>query len=114
MANENGHMCNLDKLYQGCRTYRRFLQKPVDNEIIAHALDNARIASCSKNAQPLRYIACVSHSMVDEIRPLCKYGALLPPDVGMPKENEHPTAFVAVVKQKNASTFADFDAGLAV
>lgn len=40
----------------GCRTYRRFRQKQIPEEILDELLENARIASSAMNGQPLRYV----------------------------------------------------------
>ena len=63
----------LTELYNGCRTYRRFLQKPVPKEVLRAALDNARTASSAANAQPLRYIAVTDPTLVAAIQPLVKW-----------------------------------------
>ncbi len=36
---------DLNELMKGCRTYRRFLQEPVDETVIRECLENARTAS---------------------------------------------------------------------
>ena len=43
-------------LCTGCRTYRRFKQKQIPEEILDELLENARIASSAMNGQPLRYV----------------------------------------------------------
>lgn len=105
---------NLTELLTTCRTYRRFLQKPVPMEVLKAALDNARTASSAGNAQPLRYVAVTDPDTVAAIHPLVKWAASLPGDLGKPKEGEFPTAYVAVVKAAGAGPFADVDLGLAV
>ena len=97
---------NLQELLVGCRTYRRFLQEPVDEAVIREALENARIGSSGANAQPLYYYAVTSPEMVKAMQPLVKWAAYLPPELGTPKEDEQPTAFIVVVKKgKGDSVF---------
>lgn len=43
-------------LCTGCRTYRRFKQKQIPEEILDELLENARIANSAMNGQPLRYV----------------------------------------------------------
>lgn len=103
----------LHELYLGCRTYRRFTQEPVPGAVIREALENARIASSGKNAQPLRYIAVTSPEAVRDMQPLVKWAAALPPEIGTPKEGEQPTAFILVLKTADAGPFSDVDVGIA-
>ena len=105
---------DLHELYVGCRTYRRFTQARVAEEVIREALENARIASCGKNAQTLRYIAVTSPEGVRDLQPLVKWAAALPPEIGTPKEGEQPTAFILVVKTPESGPFSDVDVGIAV
>ena len=104
---------DLHELYVGCRTYRRFTQEPVGEEIVREALENARIGSSAKNAQPLRYIAVMSPEAVRDMQPLVKWAAALPPEIGTPKEGEQPTAFILIVKTSDAGAFSDVDVGIA-
>ena len=63
---------NLNELLTGCRTYRRFVQEPIDKSIICEALENARIGSSGANAQPLYYYAVISPDKVKAMQPLVK------------------------------------------
>ena len=103
----------LNELIKGCRTYRRFLQEPVDESIIREALENARIGNSAANAQPLYYYAVTSEKNVKAMQPLVKWAAALPPELGRPKEGEEPTAFIVMVKRGKANTFSDIDVGIA-
>ena len=105
---------DLHELYLGCRTYRRFTQEPVPEAVIREALENARIASCGKNAQTLRYIAVTSPEGVRDMQPLVKWAAALPPEIGTPREGEQPTAFILVIKTPESGPFSDVDVGIAV
>ncbi len=104
---------DLSELMSGCRTYRRFLQEPVEESVIREALENARTGSSAANGQPLYYYAVTGTETVKAMQPLVKWAAALPPELGTPKENEQPTAFVVVVKKANANPFADVDVGIA-
>ena len=105
---------DLHDMLIGCRTYRRFMQEPVDEAVIREALENARIGSSGANAQPLYYYAVTSPEMVKAMQPLVKWAAYLPPELGTPKEDERPTAFIVVVKKAKAIPFSDVDVGIAV
>ena len=104
----------LNELMQGCRTYRRFLQEPVEEAVIREMLENARIASSARNDQPLYYYAVTSPEKVRAMQPLVKWAASLPPELGTPKAGEQPTAFLVMVKQAGANAFSDVDVGIAM
>ena len=103
----------LKKLYEGCRTYRRFKQTEVPKEYILEALDMARIGSCGMNAQKLRYIAVLDKDTVAKMQPLVKWAGFLPKELGTPKDDECPTAFIAILRDKNAGGFINVDIGIA-
>ncbi|MBR5451750.1 MAG: nitroreductase family protein [Clostridia bacterium] len=104
---------DLKKLYEECRTFRRFKQDEISKADITEALDMARISSCGMNAQKLRYIAVLNKDTVAKMQPLVKWAGFLPKELGTPKENECPTAYIAVLKSKDAGAFIDVDLGIA-
>lgn len=105
----------LSELYVGCRTYRRFKQDPIPDEVINAILENVRIASCGMNAQNLRFICAKSPETVAKIQPYLKWAGALPREIGTPKEGEQPTAVIAVIKKKGHSPLViDIDVGIAV
>lgn len=105
---------NLTELFAGCRTYRRFQQKPVPRAVVERMLDNARQANSAANAQPVRYTAVLDPALATQMQPLVKWAAYLPPEEGTPKPNEQPTAFVALSLESDAGPFALVDLGIAV
>lgn len=105
---------NLTELYKGCRSYRRFKQDPLPEELLCQMLDNARISSSAHNAQAVRYVAVTSKEMVAAMQSLVVYASSQPRELVTPKENEQPTAFVVVTKMADADSFCDIDMGLAV
>ncbi len=103
----------LSQLYGTCRTYRRFLQTPVPLTVLREAVNQARLASSAANAQVLRYIVVTDPALVAAIQPHVKWAGYLPPAEGVPKADECPTAFVAVIKTAEAGGYADIDVGIA-
>ena len=103
---------NMHDIQLGCRTYRRFLQDPVPEEVLRYALENARIANSASNKQPLRYYAVNRSETLERMQPLVRFAAALDPSVGTPHKNEQPTAFI-VVCETGAPGAADVDAGIA-
>lgn len=105
---------DVGELYSGCRTYRRFQQRPVSEALLRKMVRNARKRSCAMNAQILRYIVVSRPDMVARMQPLLRWAAALPKDIGTPKVGEQPTAFIAVLKTGQSSAYSDIDAGIAL
>ena len=108
------NMDNLMELLKTRRTYRRFEQKAIDQEIIDEILLAARYASSAANRQPLSYIVIKDADKVAEVFRYTKWAGALPPEQGQPKENERPVLFIAVVENMNINKYCDTDAGLAI
>ena len=99
----------LNELMKGCRTYRRFLQEPVGEEIIRECLENARTSSSAANRQPLYYYAVTSDENVKNMQPLVKWAASLPPEIGTRKllsvpEEDQIRLVIALGKPSHNST----------
>lgn len=103
----------LSELYAGCRTYRRFEQRPLPDGLLHAMLENARIASTGGNAQTLRFIAVQNTELVAQMQPLVKWAAYLPKEIGTPAEGERPVAFIVIVKKSGSGAFSDVDVGIA-
>ena len=104
---------DLRELYKGCRTYRRFLQDPVPEEVLDEMMENVRIARSAANKQPLRYVVVTDPGVVAQMQDLVRWGGAVPKELGTPKEGEQPTAFVVLTKEPGNS-WADIDIGIAV
>ena len=107
-------MENLMDLLRTRRTYRRFEQKDISQDIIDEILAAARLASSAANRQPLSYIVIRDKESVAEVFSHTKWAGALPPELGQPKENERPVLFIAVVENKDINSDCDTDAGLAI
>lgn len=107
-------MENLMELLETRRTYRRFEQKEISQDIIDEILTAARLASSAANKQPLSYIVIKEADKVAEVFSHTKWAGALPPEQGQPKENERPVLFIAVVKNLDINRDCDTDAGLAI
>lgn len=107
-------MENLMKLLETRRTYRRFEQKEITQDIIDEILTAARLASSAANRQPLSYIVVKEADKVAEVFAHTKWAAALPPEQGQPGENERPVLFIAVVENTDINPACDTDAGLAI
>ena len=94
------------------RTYRRFAQKPVPQDVVDDIVEAVRLSSCGANRQALRLVVVQSPEMVAKVQPLVKWAAYLPPEQGMPKADETPTLYVAVLQDSSASGDLSTDTGI--
>ena len=104
---------DTSELFRLCRSYRRFTQKPVPEDLIIQAVENARIASSASNQQVLRYVIVKSPEMVAAMQPLVAWAAKLPREIGTPREDRQPTAFIAICYEGEETSFAMMDLGIA-
>ena len=106
----------LMKLLEIRRTYRRFDQsRLVPQNVIDDMLNALRLSSCGRNQQILRYVAVQSQDAVENMFPFTHWASALPPELGQPKEGEHPTLFIIVLFPEGKGTkLTDIDAGIAM
>lgn len=107
-------MDHLMELLKTRRTYRRFEQRQISQEIVDEILTAARLASSAANKQPLSYIVIRDAHKVADVFAHTKWAGALPPEQGQPKEGERPVLFIAVVQNLNLNQNCDTDAGLAI
>ncbi len=107
-------MDDLMELLKTRRTYRRFEQREISQEIIEEILTAARLASSAANRQPLSYIVVKGAEKVAQVFSHTRWAGALPPEQGQPKEGERPVLFIAVVENKDINPDCDTDAGLAI
>lgn len=105
---------DLMELLKTRRTYRRFEQKEISQEIVDEILLAARLASSAANKQPLSYVVIQGKEKVDKVFSYTRWAGYLPPEQGQPKEDEQPTLFIAVVENLDINRDCDTDAGLAI
>lgn len=96
------------------RTIRKFTQREIPREDLIKLVDCARVAAYGANAQPLKFAVVTDKKMLDDIFPSTKWAAYLTD--GAPKENERPTAYIAVLGDKSIKQNGAFEveAGAAV
>ncbi len=106
----------LMELLKTRRTYRRFDQShPVSEEAVRDMKDALRLSSSGGNRQPLRFVFARKKETVEAIFPHTRWAALLPKELGTPKEGEHPVMYAAVLYDGEKHPKApDTDAGLAL
>lgn len=104
----------LTELALACRTYRRFTQEEVPQELLAMMVENARISNSAMNQQPLRYAVVRDPELVAGMQPFLHWAARLPKEIGTPKEGEQPTAFIVVCTEGRDTPWTGVDMGIAV
>lgn len=104
---------DIMELVKGCRTYRRFLQEPVSDEILNDMIEAARITNSGMNAQIMRYVVISNPEVVRKINSVIKLGGMVP-ELGLPREGEGPTAFIALYVDGEPNFIKDVDTGIAV
>lgn len=96
------------------RTYRRFAQRPVPQEVVENILQAARLASSAANRQPLKFVVVQTPQAVAAVNALVRWAGYLPREIGTPTAEECPTLYVALLQDTALSPGSDTDAGLAL
>ena len=96
------------------RTYRRFEQKAVPQDVVEDIIEALRLSSCGANRQAVRLVVVNRPEDVSKVQPLVKWAAYLPPEQGTPKADELPTLYVAVVQDTSIPGDLATDTGIAL
>ena len=96
------------------RTYRRFAQKPVPQDVVDDMVEALRLSSCGANRQAVKLVVVQSPEMVAKVHPLVKWAAYLPPEQGTPKADEQPVMYLAVVQDSSIPGDLNTDTGIAL
>lgn len=96
------------------RTIRKFTREKLDNGDILRLIDCARMAAFGANMQPLKFAAITEPETLEAMFASTKWAAYLPD--GAPSESERPTAYIAVLGDKEIKPNGMFEteAGAAV
>lgn len=83
------------------RSYRGYNEdRKITKEELYELIDVARVTASASNMQPLKYYIATEKEEVEGILSLTKWGGALP-ELHLPKEGTHPTAFVVILQDKN-------------
>ncbi len=104
---------DFNSLALGCRTYRRFLPKAIDENILNELVENVRIANSAMNGQVLRYVLVKDAALVAAMQPMIHWAGALPPELGTPKAGEQPVAFILICQEGRGNPWSDIDIGIA-
>ena len=96
------------------RTYRRFAQKPVPQDVVEDMVEALRLSSCGATRQAVKLVVVQSPEMVAKVHPLVKWAGYLPPEQGTPKADEQPVMYLAVVQDSAIPGDLNTDTGIAL
>jgi nitroreductase len=85
------------EVIQKRRTIRRFKQDLIPYEMIVKLVDAARLAPSASNLQPLEYIIVDDKIKVRELFQYTGWAGYLPAEIGRPKQEQCPTAFIVIL-----------------
>ncbi len=105
---------NAMELLTTRRTYRRFAQKAVPQDVVNDIVEAVRLSSCGANRQAVRLVIVQSPAMVAKVQPLVRWAAYLPPEQGTPKADELPTLYAAVLQDTSIPGDLATDTGIAL
>ncbi len=105
---------NAMELLTTRRTYRRFMQKAVPQDVVTDIVEAVRLSSCGANRQAVRLVMVQSPAMVAKVQPLVRWAAYLPPEQGTPKADELPTLYAAVLQDTSIPGDLATDTGIAL
>lgn len=106
----------IKELVASNRSYRSFDESKVFTaKELETLIDTARLSSSASNRQPLKYKLCTEKSEVEKVLALTAWGGLLP-DITLPPEGHHPTAFIVICHDTSVSPetkYSAVDVGIA-
>jgi len=105
---------NVKDFFETKRTYRKFMQKQIPDEVLEDILEAGRLYSSGANKQAVKYVVVRTPEQVKRLNSFVRYAGYLPKEVGTPKEDEIPVLFIAVVQDTKLAPASDTDAGLAI
>ena len=93
----------LKQVLKERRTVRRFSQTPIPDEELRDLIDAARLASCARNDQRLRYVVARTPELVNAIFKFTAWAGSVAPRRNPLPGVSAPTAFIAVIGKKEES-----------
>ena len=96
------------------RTYRRFTQQAVPQDVVDDIIEALRLSSCGANRQAVRLVIVRDPAVVAKVHPLVRWAAYLPPEQGTPKADQQPTLYAAVLQDSSVPGNLSTDIGIAL
>lgn len=95
------------------RSIRRFTQEPVAREVLEAVANAARLSPTGMNLQPLQFAIISQKALCEQIFPHTAWAKRIPDGSAGPTEATQPTAYVAILIDKELAKASDVDAGAA-
>ena len=93
----------LKQLVEQNRTCRGFDEsRKITKEELLELVDLTRYVASAANLQPLKFAILWEQEKVEAFLPLTKWGGALP-QLGLPRQGEHPTAFLVICHDTTVS-----------
>ena len=103
---------SIHDLILQARTCRRFTGEPLSSSFLASLVDCARISSCARNQQVLRFATVSDPAICERINGLVVLGGALKPEQKA-KPHQHPRGFIVIMGPEKKEDFTMMDAGIA-
>lgn len=94
------------------RTIRKFTQNKISKNILEKLIEYACLSAYPANINPLKFSIIDDDKMLNDIFPLTKWAGYIPD--GAPKENERPTAYIAIFGDKEIKDNFLVESGAAI
>lgn len=95
------------------RSIRRFTQEPVARKVLVAATEAARLSPTGMNLQPLQFAIVSQKALCARIFPHTAWAKRIPDGSAGPTEATQPTAYIAILIDKELAKASDVDAGAA-
>lgn len=94
------------------RTIRKFTQEKIPKNILEKLIEYACLSAYPANINPLKFSIIDDEKILNNIFPYTKWAGYIPD--GAPKENERPTAYIAIFGDKEIKDNFLVESGAAI
>jgi nitroreductase len=101
------------ELVKRCRSYRRFFQDSISEEVLLELVNLGRFAASGKNLQPLKYAIIFDKNSCVNIYSTLKWAGHIQ-DWDGPIKSERPTAYIVILHDTDISKEIYIDHGIAI
>ena len=102
----------INELLEKNRSYRRFSEKRVSDELLRACINGARLSASAANRQRIRFVVVNDKETCDKIFKTLRFAAFLTEWSG-PSDNERPTAYIIAMTESELDKIVALDMGIA-
>lgn len=95
------------------RSIRRFTRQPIPRDALESITEAARLAPTGINKQPLQFAVITGDALCAKVFPNTAWARRIPDGSAGPDESTQPTAYIAILLDKDILLRSDTDAGAA-